>query len=79
MVGCASVSVWVQAGQCAGMATRPGQRLLVAVRRKAVVTATQPAVLKAVHAWREWVPQTAAWCAWPSFCMQHALHRCSVH
>ena len=39
MVGCASVSVWVQAGQCAGMATRPGQRLLVAMRRKAVVTA----------------------------------------
>ena len=58
----ASVNVHAQAGQCAVTAARPEQRLLVATSRKAVATAMQPAVPKAVHAWRNWVLQTAAWC-----------------
>ena len=79
MVGCASVSVWAQAGQCAGTAARPGQWLLVAVSMRAVVTAMQAAVPKAVHAWREEVLHTAIWCVSSCLHMQHALYGCSVH
>ena len=79
MVGCASVSVWVQAGQCAGMAARPGQRLLVAMNRKAVVTAMQAALPKTVHAWREEVLQTAMRCDASCIHTQHVWHGCSVH